>query len=117
MQFSGAFNPLIIVKDNELVQYKADRQPISIHPDENDFNTTRIKLEKGDVCYTFSDGYADQPGGISNKKFMLKKFKNLLLEISMKPIHMQKEILDETFESWKGSYEQIDDVLVVGVRI
>jgi serine phosphatase RsbU (regulator of sigma subunit) len=79
--------------------------------------THEIQLEKGDMLYMFSDGYADQFGGPKGKKFKYKPFKRLLLENADKPMQEQKEILNKAFEDWKGNYEQVDDVVVVGVKI
>jgi serine phosphatase RsbU (regulator of sigma subunit) len=81
------------------------------------FTNHELTLKENDVIYTFSDGYADQFGGEKGKKFMYKKFKDLLVSVSELPMTEQKQILDETFESWRGNLEQLDDVLVIGVRI
>ena len=74
-------------------------------------------MEKGDGVYIFSDGYADQFGGERGKKFMYKKFRNLLVEIKDLPAQQQRKILNQKFEEWRGIYEQVDDVLVIGVKI
>ena len=76
-----------------------------------------MKLQKGDTLYTFSDGYADQIGGEKSKKYMSKNFKTLLLNIQEKTMKEQKQILDSTFENWKKQEEQVDDVLIIGIRI
>ena len=81
------------------------------------FSNQKVKLEKGDCLYLFSDGYADQFGGPRGKKFMSKKFKEYLLEIHLQPMDLQKTLLKETFEKWKGDLDQTDDVLVIGVRV
>jgi serine phosphatase RsbU (regulator of sigma subunit) len=128
LQYAGAYNPLLIVRPNgeqpELIEVKANRQPIAIHMKEEDFKTNEIQLQKDDTFYIFSDGYIDQFGGEKGQKFKTKHFKNLLLSINDKSIAEQKEILDETIESWRSNpgingvpHEQVDDILVVGVRI
>ena len=74
-------------------------------------------LQTGDCLYNSSDGYPDQFGGEDGRKFMSKKFKELLISIHRKPMAEQREILDKTFDDWRGTIEQIDDVIVIGVRI
>ncbi|MCK4661496.1 MAG: SpoIIE family protein phosphatase [Bacteroidales bacterium] len=118
LQYSGANNPLFIIRNNELIIYKPDKMPIGIHiRDYKPFTNNIINLKKGDLIYIFSDGYIDQFGGKSGKKFMSKNFKELLLNINQKPIKEQLEILDNTIEDWKKDTEQIDDILVIGIRI
>lgn len=117
MHFSGAYNPLYLIRNGELKYIKSDRQPIAIYIKERDFTNHTIELQKDDVFYIFSDGYADQMGGPDDKKFMAKRFMRLLNEIHKKPLEEQKEILDKTIEDWRGDKEQIDDILVMGVRV
>lgn len=120
MEYAGANNPLIMIRDGELTQYKADRMPIGIHEHaDRAFENQEIDLRRGDVFYTFSDGFPDQFGGPKNKKFMTKRLKELFLEIHHKPMQQQKEILEKTFYDWTVPYgaEQIDDVIVIGLRI
>jgi serine phosphatase RsbU (regulator of sigma subunit) len=117
LSYSGANNGLYFIRNNELVQYKADKQPIGKYDDAKPFTKKEIDLEKGDVIYTFSDGYADQFGGVKGKKYMYKKFRDLLLEIHLKPMKEQHKILVDSFENWRGDLEQVDDVCVIGVRI
>lgn len=116
VQYSGAFNPLYLIRNNEFIEYKADRQPISVYEFEKDFTTHEIQLEKGDVIYIFSDGFPDQTGGADNKKFKTKYFKEFLLEIHSEPLSKQKEKLDKRFYEWKGEHEQIDDILIIGLK-
>jgi len=132
VQFSGANNPLYIINPNRKewpqeaipfgeglggAEVKPNKMPIAIYEKMDAFATHEIQLEKGDQLYMFSDGYADQFGGPKGKKFKYKPFKRLLLENADKPMQEQKEILNQAFENWKGSLEQIDDVVVVGVKI
>lgn len=117
LQYAGAYNPLYIFRNNELIEFKADRQPIAIYKKERDFTNHKIELQKGDVIYIFSDGYYDQFGGKENKKFNIRQFKQLLKNINPKPMTEQHNILSNSFEDWKGENDQIDDVLVIGIRI
>jgi len=124
LNYAGANNPLYIVsrtKNNEsqkkMIALKPDRQPIGSYIKERPFKNHEIEIEKNDVIYIFSDGYQDQFGGEKGGKFMTKNFKNLLLEISDKTMQEQKQLLNQTFENWRGNIEQIDDVVVVGVKI
>jgi serine phosphatase RsbU (regulator of sigma subunit) len=116
--FSGAYNPLVHIRKGEMNVYKGDKMPIGIHVGkEIDFSEKEIDIKKNDCIYMFSDGYADQFGGPDEKKFMSGKFKNLLQEINSRPMDEQKNILNNTIEEWKGNLQQVDDILIVGVRI
>jgi len=118
LDWAGAYNPLYLVRDDELIEYKADKMPIAIHINDNmPFTNHLIKLQKGDSIYLFSDGYIDQFGGVEGRKFMSKRFKDLLLSNSNKPMDEQKKIIYQTHVDWKGEREQVDDILVIGVRI
>jgi serine phosphatase RsbU (regulator of sigma subunit) len=118
ISFSGANNPMYLVRDGELLEYKGDKMPIGWHTkDKNPFNQQVIEGRKGDCIYLFSDGYADQFGGERGKKFMYKRFKSLLLEIHQKPVQDQLGILDKELEDWKGTMEQVDDIMVMGIRL
>lgn len=118
LQYAGANNPLYLIRGNEVKQIKADKFAIAgFVPDTKNYTNHELQLEKGDVIYLFSDGYADQFGGEKGKKFMYKRFRNLLLEIKDKPPTEQKSILNSTLEDWRGVHEQVDDILVIGVQI
>jgi len=122
LQFSGANNPLYIIRDKngapELTEFKADRMPLGYYPGTfKTFTNKDIQLEYGDVFYLFSDGFVDQKGGRDNKKFLSKRFKELLIKIHQEPIREQKNILDKTLTDWMGDNSQIDDILVIGVRV
>jgi serine phosphatase RsbU (regulator of sigma subunit) len=119
LQFAGAFNPLYMVRNRELFEYKTDKFPIGHYAEEPDkkYLTQHIRYQNGDVFYIFTDGYADQFGGPNGKKFMYKRFRELLLEIHQLPMHMQREKLDEAIENWRGDGEQVDDILVIGFRL
>ncbi|MBI3520493.1 MAG: SpoIIE family protein phosphatase [Bacteroidetes bacterium] len=118
LQFSGAFNPLYIIRNNELIQYKADKFPVGMFIGEKQaFTNHRIQLQKGDSIYIFSDGYADQFGGPKGKKFMAGNFRQLLMDVSKLPIERQKSMLNQTIEEWRGNLEQVDDILIIGVQV
>ena len=118
LEFAGAYNPLLLIRKGELIQIKADHMPIGIHSfDTSSFTNNEYPIEKGDSIYLFSDGYVDQFGGPDQRKFMIKNFKNYLLSIQDKNMAEQKELLDQNIENWKGETDQIDDILVVGIKI
>jgi len=102
----------------ELIEIKADKQAIGADTAKTKiFTNHKIKLEKGDAIYLFTDGYADQFGGEKGKKFKYSKFKELLIENHEKTAREQKNILDNHFEKWKGDLEQVDDILVIGIKV
>lgn len=118
LQFAGAFRPLFIINWVDFEKIDGNKFPIGgsqLDHERSFTNHTRF-LKKGDTIYMFSDGYADQFGGDNGKKFMVKRFNQLLLSIQEKPLKEQGKILEETLEGWRGNYEQVDDVLVVGIR-
>lgn len=114
--YSGANNPLYHIRDGELKQIRGDKMPVAIHDIMNPFTLHEIKLKKGDTFYTFSDGYVDQFGGPAQKKFLAKNFRKLLLEIQGKTMIDQGMHLDQSFERYRDDLEQIDDVVVIGVK-
>ncbi|MEJ5264711.1 MAG: tetratricopeptide repeat protein [Bacteroidales bacterium] len=118
VQFAGAFNPLYLVRGNELIEGPADRMPVGFHDKQTtNFTNTEIPLQPGDTLYIFSDGYVDQFGGENGKKFMAKRFKQLLIDIHDKSMEEQKQILDVTITEWRGELDQVDDILVIGMRV
>mgnify|MGYP006266133083 CR=1 FL=1 len=119
LYWSGANNPLIRIREGDFEEFKADKQAIggSQDEDERKFTLHELAIEKGDKFYVYSDGYQDQFGGPRGRKFMTKKFKKLLAQISDDPVDSQKETLDKTMQEWMGEkYEQIDDIIVIGVK-
>jgi len=144
LEYAGAHNPLVLFKrkseetvetaiivsndtendadeiiestDYDLIEVKADRMPIGIYLKDRKFTNHEMLINQGDTFYIFSDGYADQFGEEENRKFYMKRFKQLLLSIQEQPMSLQKDILHETHEKWKGKVEQVDDILVIGVR-
>jgi serine phosphatase RsbU (regulator of sigma subunit) len=118
MHFAGAKNSAYIVRGKEVLTVKADRKAIGYSEIEDfTFTTQTIKLEQDDMIYTLSDGYVDQFGGEEQKKFMIKRFKQMALDMADRSMNEQQRVVEGTFEEWLGQGEQIDDVLVVGVRI
>ncbi len=118
LTYSAANNPLWIIQEDKLMEYAYDKQPVGISIGERkSFNQKSIALRKGDCIYAFSDGFADQFGGSEGKKFKSKLFRNLLQSIHQLSMKEQKAIINKTFEDWKGIFEQIDDVCIIGIRI
>jgi tetratricopeptide (TPR) repeat protein len=129
LQFSGANNPLYIVRREisgktnpdqpsvSLQEIKANKMPIAIYVSMESFTTHELTLSKGDTVYLFSDGFADQFGGTQNKKYMYKQLRETLVSINPLPLSEQKCSLTDIFENWKGSNFQVDDVLIMGIRI
>ncbi len=116
LQFAGAFNPLWLVRNGELKEYGGDRFPIgrSRLDTEKKFTNNEIQIQKGDTIYFFSDGFADQFGGETGKKFKSKPMKELVLALQDIPMDKQRDVLEGTLEAWRGEIEQVDDVLVIG---
>ncbi len=119
VEFSGAKNPLIYIHNDKLVQIKGDKRSIGGRQKEKEriFKRHEMKLEKDTVLYVFSDGYQDQFGGEKNRKFMIKRLKELFLKIHKKEMQEQKKILNLTIESWMMDNKQLDDILIVGIKI
>ncbi len=118
LSFSGANNPLLIVKENRFEEIKATRNPIGIYPKELPFKNNEIQLQKQDKIYMFSDGYVDQFGGEKGMKFKKNNFRELFTENHKNSLGEQKILLTETFNDWVGhKYKQTDDILIVGIEI
>lgn len=119
LNFAGAENGIIVISKGKLTSYQADEMNISLNVKEGDFTNNEIPISQGDYIYQFSDGYVDQFGGPGKrrKKFLIARLRELLLEIYQKPADEQREILLEKHLEWKGNYRQIDDILIMGVRV
>ncbi len=123
MSYASANNPLYIIKNSanpslkSLTVYKADKQPCGFYHDYKPFTSVTLALEEGDCIYTFSDGFPDQFGGPDGKKFMHKQFKDVLLQHAYLKFNEQKNVLNDTINQWQGTLEQVDDILVIGVKI
>ncbi len=115
--YAAANNVPVIVKNGTITELQADHMPVGMGETLEPFKLFTVETMKGDVLYLYTDGYADQFGGPRGKKFKYKQLNDLLLEISKKPMEEQRSILDKTFEDWMGDLEQVDDVLLVGIRI
>lgn len=118
LAFSGAFRPLTLIRNGEIVRIKSTPASIGgLKDEEVHYEKHNVKLEKGDTIYLYSDGYADQFGGSNEKKYMTKRFRELLSKISAYPIKSQAGLLEEELDAWKGSLEQVDDILVIGFKV
>jgi|GEM_PF-6639945 len=118
LEYSGANNSLYIIRENELIELKADKMPIGIHEFCSvPFTTHEIEIKSGDSIYIFSDGFPDQFGGNNGKKLKYSKFKEILQSLEFVDIDKREITLNQFFNAWKGDLEQIDDVLVVGFKI
>jgi serine phosphatase RsbU (regulator of sigma subunit) len=117
LQYSGAFNPLVLIRDEVLQMFKADPMPVGIGAiTGKEFTRHEIKIQKGDVIYLYSDGFEDQFGGEKDKKFSRRRFRELLLEIHGLNMPEQKRVLQSSLEEWMNGREQVDDVTVLGIR-
>ncbi|OQX98239.1 MAG: hypothetical protein B6I20_11325 [Bacteroidetes bacterium 4572_117] len=116
LSYAGAYNPLWIIRDNELLEHKATRNPIGFYPKEVDFKGNKVQLYDNDVIYIFSDGYQDQVGGEKNRKFTKKQLKEMFLKIHKTPMALQEEIVKETLHKWKNNNKQIDDITILGIK-
>jgi len=120
LEYAGAFNPLYLIRDNKITEVKGDRFAIGL--DETNFRDQTFKnhvipIETGDVVYLFSDGFADQFGGPDGKKYKYRRFRHLLLALHQLPMEKQREILENNVMEWRGEQEQVDDILVIGIKI
>ncbi|MCF8226792.1 MAG: tetratricopeptide repeat protein [Bacteroidales bacterium] len=117
LQYAGAYNPMYLIREGELLEYRADRMPVAIHHNVGmPFTNNEIKIKQNDIIYLFSDGYADQFGGPEGKKFKYKQLKDLLFNLHKQPMDHQKDALFKRFQEWKGDEAQVDDVILMGIR-
>ncbi|MBK7667953.1 MAG: SpoIIE family protein phosphatase [Sphingobacteriaceae bacterium] len=117
LKWSGANNPLWYLQKGEAKEITATKQPIGQVDNPVPFTTHSLQLNKNDIIYLFTDGYADQFGGPKGKKFKYKQLKELILANAGKTMTEQHNILTNAFTNWKGNLEQVDDVCVIGVRV
>ena len=125
LMFAAANNPVFIVRPSvaelatfELIEFKPDKMPVGKHDrDQESFTLKTMGIQKGDIIYTLTDGFSDQFGGENGKKYMIKNLKELLLQIAPLTMQEQQQKLAQEFAAWKGENEQVDDVLIMGVRI
>lgn len=119
LQYAGAYNPLYHITKEGIIETKADKLPIGMNDDGlvDIYTNHTFHLESGDCVYLFSDGYADQFGGPRGKKFKYKQLRDILVEMKDRPMQEQKIELMRKFEEWRGDEPQIDDVLIMGIRV
>ncbi|MBN1131424.1 MAG: SpoIIE family protein phosphatase [Bacteroidales bacterium] len=117
LEFSGANNPLYIIRDGEMLEYKGNNMPVAYYDNMSDFTRYTIEMKIGDRIYLFTDGFPDQFGGPEGKKFKYRPFKDMLLEVHDRPMDEQHKILSLVFDEWKGDLDQIDDILIIGLRL
>ncbi|MGD0341176.1 MAG: response regulator [Bacteroidales bacterium] len=115
--YSGAFNPMYLIRDNKIIEFIGDKMTLSYQDNISDFSSHEIKTRPQDLVYLFTDGFIDQFGGQADKKFRRAQFKEVLLKIHKNPMAVQKEILLDTYNSWKGNGDQVDDITVVGLKV
>jgi CheY-like chemotaxis protein len=117
LQYAGANNPLLLIRNNEIMEIKADKMPVSYHQKRNvPFTKHEIELQEDDRIYLFSDGFVDQFGGENGQKFMHSRFRELLLKLHNQPMADQHIVLEKTLDDWRSGRHQLDDVLVIGAK-
>lgn len=119
LEYAGAYNPLFVFRDGHLHEYKGNRFPVGTFVGEEirQFTNHTIPVQSGDMIYVFSDGYCDQFGGPNGKKFMIRRFRKMLSTIHLLPLEEQQQAIAKQFEDWRGNLDQIDDIVIMGVRI
>jgi ligand-binding sensor domain-containing protein/serine phosphatase RsbU (regulator of sigma subunit) len=119
LRYAGAFNPMYMFRGKQFTEFKGDKISIGgmLEEASKNYQDHIVQLQPGDSIYLFSDGYADQFGGPQGKKFKLSQMKALLLNVQDHEMNEQQRILEQTIESWKGSHDQVDDMLVIGIRV
>jgi serine phosphatase RsbU (regulator of sigma subunit) len=118
LEFSGAHNPVYIIRNAELVVLDGDPFSIGTYTNgEREFTNHSYQLKRGDCIYLFSDGYADQFGGPAGKKFMRRRMRELIVRMSVLPMSDQRILIETNLDQWRGDNEQVDDILMIGIRI
>ena len=119
MEFSGAYNPVYLVRNQVISEYKGDKLSIGSYFEYQDkkYTNNKIELKKNDSIYLFSDGYVDQFGGPTGKKYKSNQLKQFLVQIQHLDMEDQRESLEKNIEAWRGNLEQVDDILMLGIRI
>jgi len=106
----------ILIRDNEIIELSKDKMPVGKGEKTDKFSLHTVELKQGDTLYLYTDGFADQFGGPKGKKFKYKQLNELLLSNSNQSLQLQKETFETSFKNWKGSLEQVDDVLIIGIQ-
>ena len=118
LEYAGAMNSVYVIRDGNIIELKADRMPVGYFNNEDrPFSSITISLEKSDSIYMFTDGYYDQFGGNSGSKMKGNRFKSILKRVSKEPMENQRQIIEDEFNKWKGSFQQVDDILLMGIKI
>jgi tetratricopeptide (TPR) repeat protein/serine phosphatase RsbU (regulator of sigma subunit) len=118
LSYSGAYNAPIVVRNGQAIELEADKIPVGTSPKDNiSFTNHSFDLQKGDIIYIFTDGFADQFGGVKGKKFKHQQLKEMLAPLANLSMQNQKQKLESAFNEWKGKLEQVDDVLIIGIRV
>jgi len=117
IEYAGAFNDMLLIRNEHLSIYQADHMPVSIGESDTPYTNHQINYEQGDCIYLYTDGFPSQFGGPNDKKLMQKGFRKLLQEHHQAPMAEQHEVYEDFFATWKGVNDQIDDVLVIGIRL
>ena len=118
LEYAGAYRSLCLVRKGVMTEIKANKFPIgNLQQERTNFTNHEIDYQIGDTYYIYTDGYADQFGGEKGKKFMVKRFHELLIQLSTKNIQEQEHILNNTIEDWKINTDQVDDILVIGIKV
>ncbi len=115
--YSGAYNPVYLIRDNKIIELKGDRMPLSHYAKMADFSSHEIKTKPNDLIYLFTDGYMDQFGGLKAKKFRTAQFKEVLIRYHKNPLEAQKQLLLDAYLNWKDKEEQVDDITIVGLKL
>ncbi len=117
LDYAAAHNAPIIVRGGNVIELETDKMPVGYGEKKDKFNLFSFNIINGDIVYVYTDGYADQFGGPKGKKLMYKKQNELIKSVSHLTLSEQKAELQKAFNEWKGDLEQVDDVLVVGIKI
>ena len=117
IEYAAANNEPILIRNNEVIELPKDKMPVGKGEKKEDFVLHSVELKSGDALYLYTDGFADQFGGPKGKKFKYRQLNDLLLTIKDSPLSTQKDALESSFESWRGNQEQVDDVLIIGIKI
>jgi serine phosphatase RsbU (regulator of sigma subunit) len=117
LSYAAANNSIYVLSHGKFNEYKPDKQPCGFYHDQKPFTLRQITLQEGDCIYTSTDGYADQFGGAKGKKFKYRQLEELLGSVQQHPMSEQKTILSESIQKWKGDLEQVDDILLIGLRV